>query len=257
MRRFTEIMVILGVSATLLALSFIGVTSFWRRNNLIATTKRVAHSRAVLKKLDDVALQLAKAAIAQRSYLLSGESQFLDTYHAAQETIQHDCTDLRALMSETIEQQLRIGALEFQTQEAFAAWQWTLDLWKSHGVKGAAQDIVAGKSAKIAEEVQNLIRVMKTEEISLLQSRLKATDRGAVNAITEISAVSVITVCMLLLAGVLLRRNSLRRARLEEALRETEARYRSLLGTVTTVAEDDMPLTVEIHTGRNGSKIIF
>jgi CHASE3 domain sensor protein len=164
-----------------------------------------------------VALQLARAEIAQRTYLLTGDGQFLQAYHAAREVVQRDCADLRLLMTRTLTQQRQLSMLEFQVQEAFAAWQWTLELWKSQGLKSAAQDVLAGKSLKSMENVQSLLHDLETEEQAILLRQLETADASGVATTRMIDAVSVVAIYLLLLAGVLLHVYWLKRTPVETA----------------------------------------
>jgi CHASE3 domain sensor protein len=164
-----------------------------------------------------VALQLARAEIAQRTYLLTGDGQFLQAYHAAREVVQRDCADLRLLMTRTLTQQRQLSMLEFQVQEAFAAWQWTLELWKSQGLKSAAQDVLAGKSLKSMENVQSLLHDLETEEQAILLRQLETADASGVATTRMIDAVSVVAIYLLLLAGVLLHVYWLKRTHVETA----------------------------------------
>jgi CHASE3 domain sensor protein len=209
--------ILLGFGVAVLVLSIVCAASYWRMNDLMTTAERVAHFRAELGKLDDVTFQLAQAEIAHHSYLLTGDGQFLNAYHMAQEVIQRDCADLRTLMTGTLVQQRQLSTLEFQVQEAFAAWQWTIELWKSHGLRIAAQDIVAGKSSKVIENVQSLIHDLETEEQTILRRQLETVDASIATTTRIVDAVSIVTIYILILAGVLLRGYLLRRTHSEAA----------------------------------------
>lgn len=147
----------------------------------------------------------------------------MSAYAAAQEVIRNDLTALRTLTHETLAQQQRLSTLGFQVQEAFTTWQWTVDLWKSHGLKGVTQDSGVEKSAKIVEEVHGLIHDLASEEQALVQQQMERTRRSAAMVFL---AASVLSVAILILVRALFLRYFYPGARTETALLQEKDEHR-------------------------------
>ncbi|HXG17450.1 MAG TPA: CHASE3 domain-containing protein [Methylomirabilota bacterium] len=204
-RWFIKSPTMLSWSAGLLMASLICLAAYWHRATLMQAANQAAHARTVCDKLDAVSLHLAQAEIAQHTYLLTGNAQALSASAAAQEVIQNDLAELRMLTREPLAQQHRLSTLEFRVQEAFASWQWTLDLWKRQGLKGATQELGTGKSVKTIEEVQHLIRDMAAAEQALAQQQLKKANRSGARVFLAVSVMSVAILILLLLRTLFLR----------------------------------------------------
>jgi PAS domain S-box-containing protein len=220
-----------GFGVALLMLSLLSAASYWSTTSLVKTTGWVTHTREVLDELDEVPLQLARAETAQRTYLLTGDEQFLVSYQAAEAATQHEIADARKLITEIPAQQQRLNTLAFHVQEGFAALQWTMHIRQGQGLKAAAQDVLGEKSRKVVDDVEGLTQAIETAERDLLQRQLVKADRSATHTIAVILASSLVVVCIVIVAGLLVRHDLTKRKCAEEALQKSEERYRSLFET--------------------------
>ncbi|MBI3767060.1 MAG: CHASE3 domain-containing protein [Deltaproteobacteria bacterium] len=101
-----------GFAAVFAVLLVISSVSYRATNQLIETTGLVTHSYAVLDQLSTVVALLDDAESAARGYVISGQHEFLEPYHAALRPLEDTMATLRDLTADNVHQQRRRDALE-------------------------------------------------------------------------------------------------------------------------------------------------
>src|SRR3954469_20166033 len=78
---------------------------------LVLNDGRVNHTREVLGAIERTRSIIKDAEIGQRGYLLTGDGNYLDSYHRSTETIAHSVDELQALTRDNPAQQTRLARL--------------------------------------------------------------------------------------------------------------------------------------------------
>jgi methyl-accepting chemotaxis protein len=192
---------VLIVFAVISAFSYRGLTrvveaSDWRK-----------HSYEEFIMLDELLSSMKDVEIGQRSFVLTGQENFLEPYHAAVAHIDKRLLDLRAMAEDnpTRHQGLDVLASLIRQRIDFAAR--TIEVRRADGLEPAAQLIKAGKGKALMDEVRKVINQMRDEETTVLNQRALAAQNDAIQAKRTIIAGTFIALILAAAAGYLITRN--------------------------------------------------
>ncbi|MCX6545492.1 MAG: PAS domain S-box protein [Acidobacteria bacterium] len=213
-------------AAGLALMAFIGLNL---SRGLVRTAEiegRVAHTEQVQLGLARFRSNVVQAQSSTRGYIITGEERFATSYLAAANRCHEEMTALRGLTADNPSQQGRLARLEPQVTDALQWWQQTLETRRTNA-DSSAQRVESGTGQRLMDTVTLTLEQLESEERQLLQRR----EREAVGVIrlsqAVVSSGTIASLAMFLGALWSVNRASIERKRGEEALRASEARYRS------------------------------
>lgn len=165
------------------------------------------HTYEVLRRLDAVASFLQETEAGQRSYLLTGDEDYLRQYHAATGRVDGTLRELRQLTQDDVRQQQRLEKLESTARQRIAAAQHTLDAYRSGGQPAAIAAVKAGEGKRLAEQQLAMVKEMYDHEQTLLADRTARTTEGGRLAQRAILVGTLLSVIVAALAGFVIARN--------------------------------------------------
>ena len=130
------------------------------------------------------------------------------------------------------EQLRRLPAIERLSAERIARGEMVIGLRQEQGLEAAANDIRNGPGQRISDEFQAVIRQMQDEELRLLASRKADAEQRFDQTKTILIFGTILGLLITAAAGWSVWRDSSRRGRAEEALQDSQERYRMLLDEV-------------------------
>ncbi len=137
----------------------------------------VAHTLEVENKLAELHALIRRADAGQRGYLLTGKSQYLDSYRTAIEAAPHAFADLAAATADNASQRREFAALEPVLQRKLADLR-EIDRLYDQGNRAAALALVrTGPGQVLAEQIRDAIDRMTNEERRLLDIRTAESRR--------------------------------------------------------------------------------
>ena len=195
----------------------------------------VRHSHEVLGSLQDLALAMESIESSTRGFVLTGQESGLETYRANVARVEQDQSTVRALTVDNPDQQIHFPYLEVLTSERIQRADRIISLRRDQGFAAAVASIGSGLDEKDTE-FQSLLGKMQDEELRLRSLRIAANERD----LNETKIILIVgTLLGIFVAGIAAWaavRDSSKREVAEEALQQSEEKYRMLLDGVQDYA---------------------
>jgi PAS domain S-box-containing protein len=226
----------LAFGSAILTLLVVGAISY--RGTVVSSEsdRWVRHTHEVLEKLQDLLSAMQSIDSGYRGFVLTGKESYLEPYRASIVSAEQDEATVRNLTVDNPEQQRRLPVLERLAAQKIQYAETIIALRRTEGLQTAADAIRDAEGQRIMDGIQGVVREMQDEELRLLVLR----NADAKRHLGQTKGVLILgTVLGLLIAvgagwGVL--RDSSGRGLAEEALRDSEEKYRMLLDEVQDYA---------------------
>jgi PAS domain S-box-containing protein len=218
-----------AIAGAVTALLVVGAIAY--RSVLVTADSRlrVRHTHEVLETLDDVRISAATIEADYRGFALTGDESFLRFYRAAVSQIAQDEAIARKLTADNLLQQRQLTLLEDVTEREVRLASQVNDGRRKKGLAGAIAAMADGPAQPTIDELQVVVRALQDEEARLLTLRSAAAERD----LAQTKAILIAgTILGLLIAGTAawsVRRDVARRGVAEDALWDSEDKYRSII----------------------------
>lgn len=208
-----------GFTLTLVFLLAIGAIAYRSATRSIDTYKWVDHTREVLSQLERVSVALLDTETDSRAFALTGNDEFLKSHDAARLRLQDAFTDLRGQIQDNPDQLQKSKRLEELTAQKLNWITTVIDQRKTAGLAGAARKVSTGEGAETMAEIRKVIGEMESAEQKLLIERSSKAQAEARATIAIIALTIVIGVLAAGIAGLVVRRDFLKRTQAENDIR--------------------------------------
>lgn len=191
----------LAIFAAISILSYRGI------EQLVAAAEREAHTFQVLSYLKDLDAQIKGAESGQRGYIITGASEYLESYSRAIDNLDDVLQRLRQLTSDNPNQQRRLDSLEPLVEERLEVMQSRIDLRREQGFQAAQSGVAQGRGLQLSNQIEKLVAEMEQAERVLLEQRAQATRRSTQRTINGILYGVPLYSILLATIGIVLTRN--------------------------------------------------
>ncbi|HEX7013293.1 MAG TPA: CHASE3 domain-containing protein [Steroidobacteraceae bacterium] len=183
-----------------------------------------ARSYEIKRSLSTFQSVLTAAESAQRGYLLTGQTGYLEPYYVAMRTWRKEIERLRTLTAEDAERQRDIADLERLTAAAINRLEQTIQRSPEPGPNGSPDLAGTDRATITMDRVRGIVDRMESEE----DARIEASRRNVLRDLLVGAGVAVlttiVTVAVLIALSKLLLRYLRERARAAQALKEANLR---------------------------------
>jgi PAS domain S-box-containing protein len=227
---------VLAFGSAIAVLLVVGACSY---RSIVASNESirwVEHTRDVLKNIHLMRYSMERVSAGVRGFALTGKELYLDDYRAGLADVVQYQQATRDLTVDNQSQQARLVSLDRLIAERAARAVTTIDVRRTQGMEAAAEALGAGPGLRISRDFQAVTLQMLNEEYRLLALRNADADQDLRQ--TEIILIAGILLGLLITAaaGWSVQRDNSRRGFAEDALRESERKYRTLVDGVKEYA---------------------
>jgi PAS domain S-box-containing protein len=214
-----------GFGFALALLLILGLVSYQTTLKLDQTERDDTPIDLALDKLDEISSQLKDAESSQRGYLITGDEQYTQPYHALTQAIDRNLGDLQVLAANNPVFRHKIDTIAPLIAKEETAMSQLYNLRQQAGLQPMVQAALVNQSQRSMDKILQLIEELEDEENQLLQQKTNestAKDQAVNISITFGSFLAI------LLAALMINRDFAERKRADQALRESAARFRRL-----------------------------
>ena len=194
--------------------------------------QREAQTRAVMSQFDELLSSLKDAETGQRGFIITGQPEYLEPYHAAVGVFAAQLESLRLLTLGNPRQQQRIAALTQSAQERMAISRETIAVRQTQGLLAASEAVKALAGKKSMDQLRALVAQAKAEEAKNLKSHATQSDASLRRTLEAVVLGGTLGALALLLLFVCLRRELASRHQAEKELRHIASQYQMLFNSI-------------------------
>ena len=222
----------LGLGSAILALLIVGAASYRALVVSSASTRWVRHTHDVLETLQDLQFAMESIDSSSRGFVLTGNENYLETYHRSRSRAAHGQAGLRSLTADNAQTQRQLPALEQLLAQQVQEAERVIALRRGQGMEAAAGALRGGGGQSREAELHAAVLQLQVEERRLLELRSEDAKRRLGQARSVLVLGTLLGLLIAAAAGWSLQRRNTGRGQAEEALRDSEEQYRMLLDGV-------------------------
>jgi signal transduction histidine kinase len=219
----------LAFACSILSLLVVGAVAYRGMAVSAESDRWVRHTHEVLASLQDLRFDMNSIETSYRGFLLTNNGSYIESYRAGIASAKREEATVRNLTVDNPVQQRRLPELESLTVEELQFGEMVIRLRQAKGLAAAADAIRDRRDPRLMDQFQSLIHTMQDEEQRLLVPRDADAKRRLRQTKTVLYLGTVLGLLIALGVGWSVQRDNSELARAEEALRNSEEKYRILL----------------------------
>lgn len=193
----TENKILAGFSLAVLALVLVGALAFRTATGYVRASYWVEHTQTVLQSLDRCWALINEAETAQRGYLLTGNSYYLQERQTAIQRFQTTLDKLPNKVTDNPLEEHRAVALRQQSQRRLQILDNVLDAYEKKGLPAAQAMLRAGEGIAEMAAVHDQVETMRATENGLLRKRTEAAQEAGTATLWVIGITIALLIALL------------------------------------------------------------
>lgn len=198
--------------------------SYLTIRKLASTAEWVAQTQAVLTELEATLSTITDAETGRRGYIITGEEQDLEPYHAALPRIDPQLRRLREMTADNGYEQRLLNRLEALVALRIANLKKSAELRESAGFASPRQIRLTAEGNAAMNGIRQGIADMKKHVQQVLKERTAAAKRGAGRAVLLVGICTLLGLGIIVVGSYLLNGEVIQRELAEEDLRKLNER---------------------------------
>jgi PAS domain S-box-containing protein len=226
----------IAFGSAIVILLAMGAFSYYSMVESSESNRWARHTDEVLASLQQLLIATTRVESSSRGFALSGEESYLETYRASVLNAQQQQRAARALTVDNARQQDKLTALETLIAQKVEFADFMIDLRRTKGLGAVAQVAQSGRGDRIMNEIRAKVDTLQNEELHLLAQRDAAAQWRFREAKTVLLFGTILGLLITAAAGWSVQRDGTKRGAAEEALRDSEEKYRTLVHAIQDYA---------------------
>ena len=176
-------------------------------------TQGVQDTHTVISTLDTLLSYMRDAETGQRGFVITGNEDYLQPYHAARTAMKGEMSRLRDLIQDNNIQKERLPAVESQLADKFTEMDQAISVRREGGFDPARAVVLTDRGKQMMGELRENLSAMKQEERRTRELRINAMEDAHRNATASGIATAFLGVVLAFAVMWLMRRNQAQRRR--------------------------------------------
>jgi signal transduction histidine kinase len=218
-RTRTNLITVCGPSLALIILALLGWLTYRDISAAMAAYEEVDHTYTILQKLDEVFSALKDAEAGQRGYVITGEQKYLGPYYEATVDVNQGIVSLQGLTKNNPRHRRALEGIGLAMNKELAMLKETIEIRRTKGYRAATRFVETGAAEKLMDTIREKVTEVQDEETRLLKERLSTRGVAARRLIGAIFAGGALSLTLLLIAFLFLKKEIIKRIKVEEELR--------------------------------------
>ena len=212
-----------GLALIVLILTGNMLVSEWNTKRLLDNEHRAAASQTVLTALEEVLAHEVEAEAAERAFLITDKTDYLERYHLAVDEVDDAMSRLAELTDDDTWQQERLAVLEQRVRSRMEDLQRVMAAKQTEGFDAARQTVLFSHASGLMNKIRELVDEMQKHEGQRLAERAAESRRSArMTTITDLIG-SLLGIAMVFVAFRLFGRELAHRQEADDAVRRLAA----------------------------------
>jgi len=233
----------------LILVTVLGV-SFWGLHQTVTNFESVSHSEEVANEFLRLFLDLKEAEDQQRSFLLSGDARFLQSYRLAVTKVRESMAQLKQGTERNNPIDARLPTLQTMIEQRLTVLQEVLDQHETKGPQAVREAIIEGKGLNAMNQIRKVI-VERSKEGSDSLNTLHKTSHEMESLTIQAMIVGIV---LTLITGLItlwkLRQDLLDRQHLERRVLE-ETKMAEIGRLIGDISHDIKNMLTPVQMGMN------
>jgi len=244
----------LALGCAILALVVVGAISY--RGIVVSSEsdRWVRHTHEVLDQLHDLQFAMQSVESSYRGFVLTGKESYIESYRSSIASATQAETTVGNLTVDNPTQQRQLPGLQELMAEKIKFGESVIGLRQRLGLEAAADVIQGGPGQQTMDQLEQVVHEMQDEELRLLAVRAAEAKRRLAQTKILLFVGTILGVLIAVAAVWSVRRDSSGRGVTEEALRDSEEKYRTLVQGVQDYAILMLGPTGEILSWNPGAE---
>ena len=226
-----------------LTLALNAIVAYLNIGQLIVGNRQLLETVSVVSELENVAGLVKDAESAQRSFVLTGNATYLQTFKNTRSELSISLNNLARAATDP-QQQKRVPILKSAVASRLEIAQRGITLRQNKGVAAATDLVETGAAARENRRIEKVVVEMRARETDLLDARSTQANEAAVDATRTFWIETLVAFLFLGLISFLLGRAARQNRELQSAYQEIK-RAESMRDNLTAMLVHDLrtPLT--------------